>query len=352
MVWFYGGAYVNGSGSSDVYDPTSLVVDGDVIVVTVNYRLGAFGYLGLDLGDDGTADANLGVLDQLSGLRWVQRNIAGFGGDPRNITIFGQSAGGDSVAQLLAVREADGLYRRAIVQSAPLGLDSGRSRVARRLTASFVRALDGDPRTAPVDSVLAAQVRAMGGLRGHPLTVGMPFAPVPGVWPIPPAAELRDRWRERAGQIDVLIGFARDDASPFLERVPILERLPRRARDALTAVLTARIFGAPALRLARLLATSGAHVFTYRFDWRPLGTRWGACHCIDLPFLWGDEQFWRGSPMLGGADWNDLDAYGRELRMSWAAFARTGDPGWSALDRGRSIGKRWNFAPAYANAAR
>jgi para-nitrobenzyl esterase len=352
MVWFYGGAYINGSGSSDVYDPASLVDEGDVIVVTVNYRLGAFGYLGIDLGADGAVEANLGVLDQLSGLRWVQRNIAGFGGDPGNVTIFGQSAGGDSVAYLLAVREADDLYRRAIVQSAPLGLDAGRVNVARQLAANFARELDADARTAPVADMLAAQVAATAGLRGHPLTVGMPYAPVPGVWPIPPAAELRDRWRERAAAIDVIIGFTRDDASPFLERVPILERLPRPARAALTAALTKRIFGAPALRLASLLATSGARVFTYRFDWRPVGTPWGACHCIDLPFLWGDRQFWASSPMLGDTDWDAIDAQGREIRMSWVAFARTGDPGWSPLERGGPVGRHWDFDPAYPSAAR
>jgi para-nitrobenzyl esterase len=175
---------------------------------------------------------------------------------------------------------------------------------------------------------------------------------VPGVWPIPPAAQARDRWRARARHIDVIVGFARDDASPFLERVPILERLPRRVRARVTATLTALIFGTPARRLARLLATSGARVFTYRFDWRPTGTPWGACHCLELPFLWGDRDFWAHSPMLGGADWDDVNAYGRELRMSWASFARSGDPGWSPLERGTSVGRHWDFAPTYASAAR
>jgi para-nitrobenzyl esterase len=108
MVWFHGGAYVSGSGESSKYDPDALVAEGRVVVVTVSYRLGIFGYctpLGVD-------DDNLGLRDQLLALRWVHDNIAAFGGDPQRVTLFGQSAGGDSVYSLLLSEAADGLCSR------------------------------------------------------------------------------------------------------------------------------------------------------------------------------------------------------------------------------------------------
>ncbi|MEF2975835.1 carboxylesterase/lipase family protein [Subtercola sp. YIM 133946] len=325
MVWVHGGAYVNGSGSGEIYDPSRIVTDGDVIVVGINYRLGVFGFLPID----GVAPANLGVLDQLAALDWVKQNIASFGGDPGNITLFGQSAGADSIAHLLAVTEADHLYHRVILQSAPLGLSVGREALAAELSANFLAKLGDDLRTAAVLPMLHAQVAATTGLSGDFLTRGMPYAPTPGVWPVPPSAEWHALLERRAGQIDALIGSNRDEFSVFIDSVPALRRaqtarLSRPFTRPLTYALTRRAFTAPALRLARLLERSGATVFTYRVDWRPAGTPWGACHCIELPFFWADEQFWRGSPMLGDTDWSDLDRFGRVLRRTWAGFARTG----------------------------
>ncbi|RII90307.1 carboxylesterase family protein, partial [Clavibacter michiganensis] len=124
MVWIHGGSYVSGAGDVPIMDPAALVAEQRVVVVTVTYRLGLLGYLG----DGRDRPANLGLLDQLEALRWVARNIRAFGGDPGRVTAFGQSAGGDAVAHLLAVPEAAGLVRRAIVQSAPLGISRGRRR--------------------------------------------------------------------------------------------------------------------------------------------------------------------------------------------------------------------------------
>jgi para-nitrobenzyl esterase len=115
MVWFHGGAYVSGGGESAKYDADDLAGRG-IVVVSVTYRLGVLGYLP----PTSTGADNLGLLDQLEALRWVQRNIATFGGDPGQVTIFGQSAGGDSVLSLVALPSAVDLYQRAIVQSAPV----------------------------------------------------------------------------------------------------------------------------------------------------------------------------------------------------------------------------------------
>ncbi|RFA09533.1 hypothetical protein B7R54_10105 [Subtercola boreus] len=352
MVWIHGGAYVNGSGGGEIYEPSRLVQNGDVIVVGINYRLGVFGYLPIE----GVAPANLGVQDQLAALAWVHENIAAFGGDPDRVTLFGQSAGADSIVELLAIPEADEYYGRVILQSAPLGLNKGREAIAAQLGASLVRELgELSPADASADQLIDAQLRAPRGLTGDRLTVGMPYAPTPGVWPIAPAAERESRLRRRAAAIDVLIGYTRDDFTPFLGNVAALRVMQaspalRPATMPVSGELTRRVFGAPARDLARLLDDAGARVFTYRFDWRPKGTPWGACHCIDLPFVWADEEFWRGSPMLGGAVWSDLEQFAVGIQQQWARFAREGSPAdtWPEFDAKRMIGRKFTLSPRYA----
>ncbi|RFA14430.1 hypothetical protein B7R22_09350 [Subtercola boreus] len=352
MVWIHGGAYVNGSGAGEIYEPTRLVRNGNVIVVGINYRLGVFGFLPIE----GVAPANLGVQDQLAALAWVHENIAAFGGDPDRVTLFGQSAGADSIVELLAIPEADGFYSRVILQSAPLGLNKGREAIAAQLGAAVVRELG---HTSPVDAtteqLLSAQFEAPRGLTGDRLTIGMPFAPTPGVWPVAPVAERQERLARRAAAVDVLVGYTRDDFTPFFDSVPALRAVRasaalRPATAPLAGGLTRRVFGAPALALARLLAENGGRVFTYRFDWRPRGTPWGACHCIDLPFIWADEDFWRGSPMLGGVLWSDLEEFAVRIQQQWARFAHGGTPdaAWPPFEAKRMIGRRFTFSPRYA----
>ncbi|HVW44933.1 MAG TPA: carboxylesterase family protein [Amycolatopsis sp.] len=341
LVWIHGGAYTTGSGSMAFYDGRRLAAEGDVVFVAINYRLGALGYLRLD----GVAPGNLGLLDQLEGLRWVRDNIAAFGGDPANVTVFGQSAGAHSIACLMAVPQARGLFRRAILQSAPLGLKIATTRTAGRIARYFTTALREDPRTASVERILAAQqatiVRAAGpgGLYSVP-----PFCPTADTEPVPSVRE----WLSGAARagVDVIIGTTGAEMNTFLNGKPgivALERNPvlRRGLDAAKAGITRFVFGAPALRFARMLATAGATVFPYRFEWAADGTDYGACHCIELPFLLGDRGAWAGAPMLGTAGWDTVDELGRALRRAWTSFARTGTPEFTAAwhrDRLLTIG--------------
>src|SRR5437016_4209833 len=123
MVWIHGGSFTGGSGATPWYDGTSFATSDDVVVVTVNYRLGALGFLHLGevLGTDFATSGNNGILDQVAALRWVHDNIAAFGGDPDNVTVFGESAGSMSVAALLGTPSAGGLFQRAIMQSGSSG---------------------------------------------------------------------------------------------------------------------------------------------------------------------------------------------------------------------------------------
>jgi para-nitrobenzyl esterase len=121
MVWLHGGSFLNGSGSQSDYDGANFAEQGDLILVTLNYRLGVLGFLYLEelMGETATSSGNYGLLDQIAALRWVHENIPAFGGDPDNVTVFGESAGAISIALLLAMPEARGLFQRAILVRAP-----------------------------------------------------------------------------------------------------------------------------------------------------------------------------------------------------------------------------------------
>ena len=149
LVWIHGGAYVAGAGDADIYDPHTLVEEQHIIVVSVTYRLGVLGYLGTGQPEH----SNLGLLDQISALRWVQRNIAAFGGDPNNVTIAGQSAGADACAHLMIAEATDDLFDRVILASAPLGLAGGTEPMNWAM-AKVAEKINPD---ASVDDILAAQ---------------------------------------------------------------------------------------------------------------------------------------------------------------------------------------------------
>ncbi|WP_261377135.1 carboxylesterase/lipase family protein [Amycolatopsis bartoniae] len=329
LVWLPGGAYVTGAGSLAFYDGQRLAAEGDVVFVGVNYRLGALGYLKLD----GVSPGNLGLLDQLAALRWVRDNIARFGGDPGQVTVFGQSAGAHSIACLLATPASDGLFRRAILQSAPMAMKLAKPARAARVARYFTAALGADPRTASTAEILAAQektiVRAAGpgGLYSVP-----PFCPVAAADPLPPLAGWLPGAVRRAREVDVLIGTTRDEMDTFLNGKPgitQLEAIPFAGRAGMSAAkkaITRWMFDAPSMRYADALAGAGGRVFTYRFDWAAPESGYGACHCVELPFLLGDQASWAAAPMLAGADWTEMAEFGRKLRGMWLSFAKTGSP--------------------------
>ncbi|CRZ17667.1 carboxylesterase family protein [Mycolicibacterium neworleansense] len=326
MVWFHGGAYVAGSGESAKYDAGALARTGNVVVVNVSYRLGIFGYLA----PPGTGEDNLGLRDQILALRWVRDNIAAFGGDAANVTAFGQSAGAHSVMSLMLCEDAAGLFHRAILQSAPLELDAGRDDMARDMLAAMATSLGGaDPAEATADRLLAAEAAAVAAAQGFGLLGGLAFSPRLGRKPLPAPADVPGAVAEAAGRIELLIGYTKDDGAPFvamdaraarLNRVPALGRLAVRAGSA---SITKKAFAGPAERLAEAWRTHGGRVGTYRFDWTPDGAPLGACHCMELPFLFGSPQTWADAPMLGPGRAIDTQL-SAEMRTRWAQFAHHG----------------------------
>ncbi|AKS31149.1 carboxylesterase family protein [Mycolicibacterium goodii] len=313
MVYLHGGAYVSGTGESRKYDPAPLVRHGNVVVVNVSYRLGTFGYLAPPGAPDGI---NLGLTDQILALQWVRDNIGAFGGDPANVTVFGQSAGGDSVVKLMLTEAATDLFHRAIVQSAPLGLGDDRADLAVALRTALADALDGvDPMQATAQQLLDAQAAAASWAQPvEMLGAMMPFAPLFGHDPLPSADDLPGYFADAAGRIELLVGHTRDDAAPFAAMQPEFAEL---------SDLTELIFGAPARELAAQWNDLGGQAATYRFDWAPEDAPLGACHCLELPFLFGSQQVWADAAMLGPERRID-DALAAEMRTYWAGFAHHG----------------------------
>ncbi|HEY0602939.1 MAG TPA: carboxylesterase/lipase family protein [Herpetosiphonaceae bacterium] len=351
MVWIHGGAFVSGAGSLPIYDGSNFAQHGDLIVVTVNYRLGPFGFLYLHgLTDDPEYAANLGLLDQIAALTWVRDNIAAFGGDPEHITIFGESAGAMSIAALLAMPEAQGLYQQAILQSgaAQVQLPEQASAVARAIleqlgvTPDNLDALRSIPGEIVLQTAIAVQ-SAMGG--------GLIFLPVldGATLPAHPVAAIQSG---SARNIPVLIGTNRDEGNLF-----VTPDTPPSSRDVLATMLrsivgptrfpsilgayaesvagqaelfTDIIFWIPALQLAEPQQAQ-APVWMYRFDWESPSPEFvaGAFHALELPFVWDHLDTPAGRLFTGGAPGPQQLA--DPMHRAWIAFARTGNPGIAEL---------------------
>ena len=327
MVWFHGGAYVSGGGESPKYDAQTLAVEGKVVVVTVTYRLGIFGYLNIH--DPETQ--NLGLRDQICALQWVRDNIAAFGGDPGRVTVFGQSAGGDSVLSLMLCPETAGLFTRAILQSAPLGLPRERSSMAAAMRTAALASLNGVPAMdADIDQLLEAQLAALAAAQRFGRLGMMAFAPILGHAPMVSGEHFESQLADAAKRVEILVGYTRDDGRPFVSMDPRGARVQR--LGPLGAALTAAIgrnltrteFGRPAIDLARTWERAGGRSATFRIDWAPPRAPLGACHCIELPLLLGAVGAWSDAPMLGPEPRTVDENLGRRMRSLWAGFAHDG----------------------------
>ena len=356
MVWIHGGAYTIGSG--DMYDGSRLARRGDVVVVTLNYRLGVLGWLALDHLDPGLAGSgNNGIRDQIEALRWVRDNISAFGGDPGNVTIFGESAGGGSIGALLGAPDADGLYHKAIIQSGPVAIAPAHK--PELLTDALLEAL-GAPagglaafRQADPAQLVEAQT-AIGALerfgrdRDHAVD-GSGGGLRPSVDGVVVHASPIEVVTARADEnVPLLIGTNLDEGTLFSLLLPtdvtddeLVAALPESVTDRqaiadgyagrttgrrlIVDLMTDTVFLVPSLRLADAQAATGAPVWTYLFTWPTpvFGGLLGATHALELPFVWDliDEPAWRA---FVGED--PPRALVTAMQDAWLAFARTGDP--------------------------
>jgi para-nitrobenzyl esterase len=365
MVWFHGGAFTSGSGSDTVYDGARLCQRGDVVLVTLNHRLNAFGYLYLaELGGETFADSgNVGQLDLVLALKWVRDNITEFGGDPNNVMIFGESGGGGKVAVTLAMPAAKGLFHRAAIQSC-LGLRGMTREAATKTAKDFMAALQLHPdqveelQKLPVRKLLDA-VQAV--------TQGMPggFEPVVDGRVLP-----RDSFTPDAptvsANVPIIVGYTKTEATIVLfsydrgqstallpapnafsldwttlpqALTPILGgyaekvlALCRReypqasASDLYFRIATERSIGLASMALAERKSEQGrAPAFLYRLDWEtPIdGGRLRSPHSLDLPMVFDNVA---KSDSLIGAGAMEAQKVADAMSSVWIAFARTGGP--------------------------
>lgn len=322
MVWIHGGSYLTGGGDMAAYDPTLLVHEQQVIVVNITYRLGLFGFLG------GYRDVppNLGLMDIIVALRWIKKHIAAFGGDPGNITLFGQSAGGDAIAHLMLAEGVSDLFHRVIIQSAPLGIREGKS----SLTSEMIKRVETSPKDISTESLLTLQDTLLFSMKRFGLKGGMPFGVQYGYAPLPEEKHVEDVWRQRAGQWDVFIGWASRETAlfaPFLKPLQALAAVPLLGKPTLEWLIretTDRVYRNAGKAFARMMATGSKNVYEYQIDWGAVDNPFRAAHVIDIPLLFGNVQLWRGAVLCKGKSADELAAAGQKLRTLWAAFARTG----------------------------
>ncbi|QDQ97268.1 carboxylesterase/lipase family protein [Tomitella fengzijianii] len=382
LVWIHGGAYFLGAGSQGIYRGQRLAAEGDAVVVTFNYRLGVLGFVSLDSmsTDAGAFDSNVGLRDQLAVLEWVRDNITAFGGDPDNVTVFGESSGGGAVTTLMAVPRAEGLFHRAIAQSSPATSVYGMRRaesLARRLLALLGVAADrvDELRAMPVSALAVASGRLSADVSGSdPGTLAM--APVVDGDLVPryPVAAFQ---KGLAHRVPLIIGTNRDEASIFrLLRMQMMPVTPQSVYQMLAGVLAANPDVSPE-RVAAIMSgyrelprTRGAvavsqdaafrmpavwiaeahsrfaPTWLYRFDHAsPMlrAARVGAGHATEVPYVFGTFGAMRRDPtfVLGGR--RAAERVAARTRSRWLTFARTGRPdgdgaadSWAGYDeRGR-----------------
>jgi para-nitrobenzyl esterase len=379
MVWIPGGQFEFGTAATGWYDGSRFARDG-VVCGTINYRVGAEGFLYL-----GEGNANRGLLDQIAALEWVRENIGAFGGDPANVTIFGESAGAISVATLLAMPRAGGLFRRAIAQSGAghhaMSLESAR-RIADRLAETLGAAPAREALAAlPAERLLEAQDTLRADLMARPdpgrwgvevVTSMLPWQPVIDGDTL--AALPIERVAAGSGaEIELLVGTNTDEHRLFLASTGALGQVTNEALagvvaayglpvaetiaayraiypdagpgDLLAAIQTDWYWRIPGVRLADAHArASAAATYMYEFAWRTaqFGGQLGACHALEVPFVF--DTLGRETQGLLGP--HPPQSLADRMHAAWGAFATRGDPGWPRYDLPRRATMRFDETSA------
>ena len=373
MVWIHGGAFTSGTGASPTSNGGVLASRGDVVAVTINYRLNVFGFLRLKDITNGKipATGNEGMLDQVAALEWIRDNIEAFGGDPGNVTIFGISAGGASVAALLAMKEAKGLFHKAISQSGSADFliekDEANSYAEHFLNCVGVKGSDADALQAlTMEQVLQNYTKTLPvpkGLRAPMLVID------DEIFPKQPIESIREG---SADGIPLIAGTAADEWRTWQAMDPgikdmvegrMLARFRRMTPDwdmtemvrayrqilskrgvnatpseIYIAVMTARGFWIPTTRMLEAHGGRGNSAYGYMFTWKAtvLNGMFGAFHGIDSGFLWGNFN-----PDIVGTD-PDADTLSQNMQDAWIAFARSGSPDCEGLGKWPAYGKQRN----------
>jgi para-nitrobenzyl esterase len=355
MVWIQGGGYQFGQSGDPAYDGARLAGEGGVVLVTFNHRIGVDGFGQLE-----GAPANRGLLDQVAALEWVRANIAVFGGDPAQVTVFGQSAGAGSIAALLAMPRAAGLFRRVIAQSAP-GTYFSASLAGDIMTAIAAR-LGIKPTVDDLRRVSTAEIVAAGdamnaamaphvGRWGVAASTGVLFSPVVDgdFLPRTPfealaagagrdvdliAGHTRDEYRLLLAADGRLGNLTDEDAATALRMLApdgYRQAYPNASAERLYELVHSDwLFRMPSHRLAEAQVAGGGRAYAYELAWPDAGL--GACHGLDVPLVFGATHGDLLGFLLDAEPLAAAEQVSRHFRTAWTAFAHSSDPGWSAYD--------------------
>lgn len=366
MVWLHGGGYAAGSGQElPSYDGSNLAKNGDVVVVTLNHRLNALGFLDLSaFGDKYAKSGNAGLLDLVAALQWVNKNIASFGGDAQNVTIFGQSGGGGKVSTLLATPSAKGLFHKAIIQSGSM-LRTMEATYSRRIGTAVVEELGLKPsqldqlQTIPYEKLLAAGETAIKKVKEQAEKEGISsfiFGWAPTVdGDVLPAQPFDPQAPAQSKDIPVMIGttlheFTMSTYVPAYRTITkekaveiLKQKYGEKTDDFLIAFEKAYpyyepkdlldvdvIFRPGAVEQARLKsAQQGAPVYMYLFTWESpvMNGSLRSTHCMEIPFVF--DNVTRHASMTGGSGKAQILA--QKMSSAWINFARTGNPNHESL---------------------
>ncbi|MFN3857558.1 MAG: carboxylesterase/lipase family protein [Caulobacter sp.] len=367
MVWLHGGGFAYGSGQWPMYNGASLARNGDVVVVTINHRLNVFGYLHLP-GVEGSGNA--GMLDIVQALQWLKANIAAFGGDPTNVTIFGESGGGAKVSYLMAMPSAQGLFHRAVVQSGPgvRAVPAERADALRRdlfetlgLAADDVTGLRAMPYARVLEAAYAAEKKQPGAGFDR-----AGFAPVVD-GKVLPAQPWDPKAPDLSKDVPLMIGINRDEMVLFMASQPWFGKMDEAGlmmmargifgpkAETVVAALKAdfpedsptylathlvtygRMFAGSVQMAERKAAQGGAPAWFYLLEWgTPVGPLRSA-HTLEIPLVFDNVETSR--TLLGPGP--EPQVLAKQMSAAWLAFARKGDPNtpvlptWPAYDAGR-----------------
>ena len=368
FLWIHGGAYRTGQGAIPWYDGAEFARNGDIVVVSINYRMGALGFANLSrFGDEFSTSGANGTLDQITALNWVIDNISNFGGDPDQITVAGESAGAFSVGTLLASPLSQNRFKRAIPQSGA-GQHTIPAAITEHVADCFVEKSGADNIDAlmalSADDILKAQAAVeVAAIKGEIKDLGpiQPFYPSEGnsVIPVSPLEAIRNG---ASDGVDVLIGTNKDESTLFVTGKYDDEKLLKgvahygadeslvkvykqcfpdaSATDLAVQIQTDYTFRIPAIRLAEARQGQAAKTFMYLFSWESRVPNLKSTHALEIPFVFNNLNKPGVKAFLGPGE--IPVGVAETMHQAWIGFIRNGDPGWAEYDTSNRTNMRFD----------
>lgn len=312
-----------GCGVIPTSTPIEWVKEHQVLVVAVNYRLGLLGFLG----NGENTEANAGLQDVIEALKWLQNHAQFFGGHPKKVTLLGQSSGADLAAHLMLVEGSEKWFQQLILHSAPLGLRENRQRMAQKMVENAQR-LYPDYK----NNVLA-WIEKFSNVKPSFFKYGfkaaMPFGLQYNMWPLCREDQVLELWKKKAAYFRILIGANEEETAFYLRTHPFTSSweknsLGKKIIKRLIAFSTEHIYSQPAHDLAQMWADYGAQVWTFSLHNIFKENTLGACHCYELPFLFGDYNSWKNAELTKNFDHDLWQEHARYLRKKWTEFIQKG----------------------------